>query len=437
MAVEGGKNWHKEVGAIDAAAETKRIEFYSERVKTKLGDTFDNIVADVAGKGYKTLDELKDKNYEQEIKSGNTLFVTLRQYFNEVLGGGAQAGADNEAYLSLAILMKDYPGVGVNVDNLQVGGKIEIKDGYLTVKDAAGKVTIDNKPLRRPGGPKVEEPSTLLPPVSVPGPVELPPATSKTEEPAAAPSTEPTVPTEAPTDKVVPLPSSTPDTGKEDTAPDSSATKPDSPEHTEVKPEKVIYKIETSLNETTPLIVLANNHGLGLRELKVDDKVIWQLYLPENDVATKNLNLVKDLDGSFKIDGLKAHIQVSEALNLAEILLKFQKTTEGMPIESDFQKNGPYYNEGRSVKYAEEKFFGSDPSLEAFSENDAQSIVAFLNQRYKSSLPTASETPAAAPAATEQPATTPAAPAGTPPAAPAAPSSAQSAPVAGPETPTE
>lgn len=194
MVAEAGKNWNKEVGTLDNSvdAQRKRTEFYTERVKAKLGQSFDEIVNDLSGKGYKTMEELKGKDHSQDIKSGDTLFVILRDYFNGVLGGGAQAGADNEAYLSLAVLMRDNSAI--NVDDLKAGGKIKIEDGYLTLTDSAGALVVDHKALRRessgvpsakPEAPAIEPKPTPVEVEKAPAPVEQP-TPNLVEQPAPA-----------------------------------------------------------------------------------------------------------------------------------------------------------------------------------------------------------------------------------------------------------
>ena len=84
-----GQDWNKEVGTWkgekqapdEHVAHALRTQFYMDRVKLKLKDEFTNIVNNLSGKGFKTLEEHKGKNFEHIPAAGDTLFGILKKYY--------------------------------------------------------------------------------------------------------------------------------------------------------------------------------------------------------------------------------------------------------------------------------------------------------------------------------------------------------------------
>lgn len=183
-----GQDWNKEIitskDAVNGGpSDVKRTEFYEKRSDLKTADVFNDVVGDLTGKGYKTLDDLRNTNVLHEIKPGNTLFPILKDYF-AALPGMTPDQAQKETYLSLAFVMKENPGI--NVDDLKVGGKVVISDGYLTVINPDGTTkTIDMVPLR-PAGVIPAVPSVPIAPSPVaPQAPAVPPAPIVVPEPVA------------------------------------------------------------------------------------------------------------------------------------------------------------------------------------------------------------------------------------------------------------
>lgn len=155
----GGKNWNKEVqvsqmesGSAGLTRYETRVNFYKDRVKNKLGETFDEIVKDKLLKGYKTFEEHDGKNSVHEVKAGDTLFGILKDFYKTQFNLDT-AQAEKEAYLSLAYVTKDKSAstdILVNVDALELGWKVIIDSGVITVRDAGGTTPsgVDRMDLR-------------------------------------------------------------------------------------------------------------------------------------------------------------------------------------------------------------------------------------------------------------------------------------------------
>ncbi len=170
------ENWHKEVMTSKGPEQggtpyEKRRDFYLDRVKFKLKETFDDVIKDLPSKGFKTMKDLDRKpdgnamSMTHEVKSGDTLFSVLKKFFLDNFASAqpsmTQGQAEKEAYLSLAFVMKN--NVGANVDALRVGGSISIDSGYLTIKTPGGKKTIDHAALRPAVAPAAAELSAERP----------------------------------------------------------------------------------------------------------------------------------------------------------------------------------------------------------------------------------------------------------------------------------
>lgn len=168
-----GKNWHKEVSTWKGERQSppsvkyeQRINFYKDRVKFKLKKEFDDVINNLSAQGYATFNEHKGKNLDYKIKSGDTLFVVLKDFYKSKFGFDTSR-AEKEAYLSLAHIMKeatyvapdDLPG---NIDDLKTGGSITIEDGLITVKDAKGHTTLNQEKMRPVDTTTTEEPGESL-----------------------------------------------------------------------------------------------------------------------------------------------------------------------------------------------------------------------------------------------------------------------------------
>lgn len=146
-----GKNWHKEVKSPkDTVPYELRLDFYLKRAARKAGlqhlsKDFDVTVQSQVGRGlFMSLDDLKKMTKkEYQIRSGDTLFKTLLEYFKETTN---PLQAQKEAYLTLAYVMKTQSSS--NVDKFFVGGKVIIENGRLTVKDAKGHASYDQALMR-------------------------------------------------------------------------------------------------------------------------------------------------------------------------------------------------------------------------------------------------------------------------------------------------
>lgn len=170
-----GKDWNKEIVTSKDATQggpddAKRTDFYEKRVNFKSGLAFDDIVGDLTGKGYKTMDDLKPFDFSHEIKAGDTLFPVLKEYFlTNCAPSMTPDQAEKEAYLSLAFVMKNNPGI--NVDDLRIKGQIKINAGHLTVSDVAGTATINGVPIRPEAVTAVVDPNAVPPVSTEPVPV--------------------------------------------------------------------------------------------------------------------------------------------------------------------------------------------------------------------------------------------------------------------------
>ena len=155
----GGENWNKEVqvsqmesGSAGLKRYETRVNFYKDRVKNKLGETFDDIVKDKLLKGYKTFEEHDGKNLVHEVKAGDTLFVILKDFYKTQFNLDTTQ-AEKEAYLSLAYVTKDKSAstdILVNMDALELGWSVIIDSGVITVRDAGGTTPsgVDRMDLR-------------------------------------------------------------------------------------------------------------------------------------------------------------------------------------------------------------------------------------------------------------------------------------------------
>lgn len=150
MANIEGQNWHREIGTPkeSQAKYSDRSDFYSKRVNLKLGQSFDTVINDLVGNGYETFEGHNGKNMEREIKGGDQLFKILRAYYKGQYEMDISK-AEKEAYLTLAYVMKTG-GVPTNVDLLQIGGKIKIENGRLSIWHEDGNLAMDAIAMRPP-----------------------------------------------------------------------------------------------------------------------------------------------------------------------------------------------------------------------------------------------------------------------------------------------
>ena len=152
-----GKNWTKEVktwrdetlpGKLNKFTPNKeRLDFYSKfaQNRLKLGISIwsedEKVAAAFKGKNLRVLGDLKGANVaEKPIKSGDTLYALMEDYFRNVVGEKDAAKLRNEVVSTLPYMMSQ----GLNVDHLEKGGKIAITDGLLTLTDAKGVVYAKN-----------------------------------------------------------------------------------------------------------------------------------------------------------------------------------------------------------------------------------------------------------------------------------------------------
>lgn len=170
-----GRNWYKEVKSPkDSVPYNERLDFYLKRaaIKTnlkKLAGDFDATVSEEIKTGkFKSFEDLaKLAKFEKKVKSGDTIYKILLEYFSKVCGAEQ---AIKETYLSLAYLMKT--NAGANVDKLFIGGKVVIEGGKLSVYNENGVASIKDGALR----PMTTVEVTVEP--------EKMPAPSQTEKPA-------------------------------------------------------------------------------------------------------------------------------------------------------------------------------------------------------------------------------------------------------------
>lgn len=157
-----GQDWKAEVGGIGPEFQDKRPEFYKEKVKNKLGEAFDDVINDLTNKGYTNLNDLKNVStdlYEHPVVAGDTVFNVLKAWFIEKFPGMNEEQAKKETYLSLAHMLKVSPGI--NVDFIDVGDKIQIIRGALSV------VMPDGNPRFGLTSMRPDMPDGLQPPPSV------------------------------------------------------------------------------------------------------------------------------------------------------------------------------------------------------------------------------------------------------------------------------
>ncbi|MBU0981787.1 hypothetical protein KKC94_03785 [Patescibacteria group bacterium] len=155
-----GKNWNREVGTWRGERQSqpnvkheKRAEFYKDRVKFKLQEEFQDVITNLTAKGYKTLEEHEKKDLAVKVQAGDTLYPILKEYYKNSFSLDDDK-SEKEAYLSLAYIMHrtapNRKGPVGNVDELDIGWEVEIKNGYLTILNPDGTKTMDNVPMRPP-----------------------------------------------------------------------------------------------------------------------------------------------------------------------------------------------------------------------------------------------------------------------------------------------
>lgn len=146
----GGLDWKKEVGSISPENNAKRIDFYTERANLKLGAEFSKVISELEKNGYKTFSDISGatsgpNEYKVNITEKKYLFGILKEFFMKTFSMDSKK-AENETYLSLAYILNRFDGV--NVDDLEAGGRCEISCGKLFVYDKSGKATINGADLR-------------------------------------------------------------------------------------------------------------------------------------------------------------------------------------------------------------------------------------------------------------------------------------------------
>jgi hypothetical protein len=167
-----GRDWHKEVGtARDEFSEAKeegfksnqeRREFYIKRAENKLGDLREEVFQGEDGSGnaekmaaqefkrhgLSTIEDLQSKNLaERTIKSGDTLYQILEDYYGQFQSGEK---VRQEVDTTLPWIQgKSIEGDKTfNVDRLLIGAKLKIEDGYLSITDPGGDAYAVRVPLK-------------------------------------------------------------------------------------------------------------------------------------------------------------------------------------------------------------------------------------------------------------------------------------------------
>ncbi|MFH1298983.1 MAG: hypothetical protein ABII07_04095 [Patescibacteria group bacterium] len=159
-----GKDWNKEVGTWRDEREagerhvknTERLDFYQKFADQRNildEEIWDKSEAEIAeaykSAGLKTLDDLKGRNLaERKIVKGETLYTILMGYLE----------SKNEVLSSFPWMMKqpEVDGKLFNIDHIEEGGKVSIKDGKLTLTGRDGTVYARDISIK----PSAEAPST-------------------------------------------------------------------------------------------------------------------------------------------------------------------------------------------------------------------------------------------------------------------------------------
>lgn len=150
-----GKDWNKEVGTWRDERPGRRDERYVENVERldfykKFADQREILDDEIWGRneeeiaaayqeaGLLVLSDLKGKNLtKRPIKKDETLYTILKKYF-EGIGGNARS----EVLSAFPYMMKqkEVDGGAFNIDHVEEGGTVEIRDGKLTLAGRDGKV---------------------------------------------------------------------------------------------------------------------------------------------------------------------------------------------------------------------------------------------------------------------------------------------------------
>ncbi len=401
-----GQDWNKEVVTSKDATnggpdDAKRTEFYEQRSDLKTADVFSDIVGDLTTKGYKTLDDLKNTSVVHEIKAGNTLFPILKDYF-AALPGMDPKQAEKETYLSLAFVMKENPGI--NVDDLKIGGKVVISDGYLSVWNPDGTTkTIDSKPLRPAGSLPVVQPEPVVVPQDpsvVPTAPTVPNITPEPIQPTVNP--EPVAPV-APVAPVVPQD----DANKEKVTPELPKVVVDP-----LPPVPVTPVVPKDLQDPT------------IEKPKNPDSVV---FLPEEPKPEVKIDIlapsvptygpISKIDEANKVEQPKVEVPVetvkeispaltteqieaAERVDLEKTVTEIQGKVSTLKLvpRKGFETN-PYKSDGANIIFQNEKswpfsMISDKPIHTVESPEKAAALVALLNVQY---LPTAPVAPAEKP----------------------------------------
>jgi hypothetical protein len=146
-------SWRTEVGSRSHSKESQRKQFYQKVARLRVQTNPDNVLDDPNATGLKAYSEIKDApEVNRKINAKDSLSKILRNYFKDQVGITDKTTRGREVALSLYYLtqQQDTKGRSINVDYLNVGWGLEIKNGQLTLTDRKGEKVIDGAYLRKP-----------------------------------------------------------------------------------------------------------------------------------------------------------------------------------------------------------------------------------------------------------------------------------------------
>lgn len=177
-----GNSWKKEVRTWrdertpekDHTTNVEREDFYRKFAEKRAGlqeEIWGQNEAEVAAQfeaaGLNTLEALNGKDLEaRRIRSGETLYKILEPYFKEVFGLSGDA-LKKEILSSFPYMMSqdETDGKKFNIDHLEVGGSVAIRNGFLYLWTAGGRLYADGIRIK-PGKTEIAKPEAPVAPVS-------------------------------------------------------------------------------------------------------------------------------------------------------------------------------------------------------------------------------------------------------------------------------
>lgn len=190
-----GMDWNKEVKNRGFAREAVRNEFYEKLAELRLKSDPEAVLKNPKASGLSAFEDLKGKSLKfvtnpeskkYEAGKGWSLYEILNSYFKDQVGVKDAKTRQREVSLTLFYLtkQKDTRDRSINVDWLDAGWTIEIKDGRITILDGANNRKIDGAYLRQPA--------------AAPAPAPAPAPAAPKAKPAKAPERPSGVPAQEP-----------------------------------------------------------------------------------------------------------------------------------------------------------------------------------------------------------------------------------------------